>query len=150
MQQDRRTVRFLGSIVIGILVIWFWGGTSRVVAQTYMVPADMPTLYEDDPFNETMRRQARFRVKLPNCIVGDQGVRLGYYLKCKHRQFTILNQNPRWLANLEYSGKPVTVEGRLTDNLTAFFDNYYIEPFAKFTKIAVTRSQWRCLGVLTR
>lgn len=126
MPQDRRAARFLGSIVVGILIISFGGGASRAGAQTYAVPADMPTLYEDDPYNATMRRQARYRVKLPNCIVGDQGVRLGYYLKCGHRQFTILNQDLRWLANLAYNGKPVRVEGRVTDNVTGFYDYYYI------------------------
>lgn len=120
----RRITGCFGGVVL--LMASLMGGGREVPAQNLGVPGDMPTLYEEDPYNPVMRRLARHRVKLRNCTIGYRGVINGYYLKSGHREFVILNQNPKCLAGLENQGKIVTVEGRTTESLTPYYDIYYL------------------------
>jgi hypothetical protein len=111
-------------MVIVLLVLTADSGA--LLAAESRPPRDIPTLYEDDPYNEILRRKAKHRVKLTNCVVAEQGGINGYFLKYGVKRFVILNQNPDWLKDLEYYGKPVTVEGRVSDTYKSYYDLYFI------------------------
>lgn len=120
---DQRVVSILLALALMHCLL---GGGRAVLAQPPQGPGDMPTLYEEDPYNPVKRRLARHRVHLRHCTISYRGVVNGYAVKSGHREFIILNQNPRLLERLEELGKGVTVQGRTTEPLNPYYDTYYL------------------------